>query len=54
MLGSDLLHVDGKSEEVSGKKGDVVFSPAGAHLPENIGSGPIEVILVELKKPATK
>ena len=52
--GSDLLHVDGKSEEVSGKKGDAVFSPAGAHLPENIGSGPIEVILVELKKPATK
>ena len=49
-----MIHPDGKSEEVSGKKGDAVFSPAGAHLPENIGSGPIEVILVELKKPATK
>ena len=49
-----MTHPDGKSEEVSGKKGDAVFSPAGAHLPENIGSGPIEVILVELKKPATK
>jgi beta-alanine degradation protein BauB len=49
-----MTYPDGKSEEVSGKKGDVVFSPAGAHLPENIGSGPIEVILVELKKTATK
>ena len=49
-----MTHPDGKSEEVSGKKGDAVFSPAGAHLPENIGSGPIEVILVELKKPTTK
>src|SRR6266480_1460322 len=45
-----MTHPDGKSEEVSGKKGDAVFSPAGAHLPENIGSGPIDVILVELKK----
>jgi len=51
---SKMTHPDGKSEEVSGKKGDAVFSPAGAHLPENIGSGPIDVILVELKKPATK
>ena len=49
-----MTHPDGKSEEVSGKKGDAVFSPAGAHLPENIGNGPIDVVLVELKKPATK
>jgi len=35
--------------KTSGKKGDTVFSRAGTHLPENIGSGPIEVILVELK-----
>jgi hypothetical protein len=27
---------------------------AGAHLPENTGTGPIDVILVELKKPAAK
>jgi quercetin dioxygenase-like cupin family protein len=47
-----MTHPDGRSEEMSGKKGDAVFSPAGAHLPENIGSGPIDVILVELKKPA--
>src|SRR5213594_653517 len=49
-----MTHPDGKSEEVSGKKGDAVFSTAGAHLPENIGTGPIDLILVELKKPAAK
>ena len=49
-----MTHPDGKSEEMSGKKGEAIFTPAGAHLPENIGSGPLEVILVELKKPATK
>ena len=49
-----MTHPDGKSEEMSGKKGEAIFTPAGAHLPENIGTGPIEVILVELKKPAAK
>ena len=49
-----MTHPEGKSEEMSGKKGEAVFTPAGAHLPENIGSGPIDLILVELKKPATK
>jgi quercetin dioxygenase-like cupin family protein len=49
-----MTHPDGKSEEVSGKKGEAVFTPADAHLPENIGTGPIDVILVELKKPAAK
>src|SRR5258705_839826 len=33
---------DGKSEEVSGKKGDAKFIPGGPHLPENIGKGPID------------
>jgi quercetin dioxygenase-like cupin family protein len=49
-----MTYPDGKSEEMSPKKGDAVFTPAGAHLPENIGSGPIDLILVELKKPAAK
>ena len=49
-----MTQPDGKSEEMSGKKGDAVFLSAGAHLPENIGTGPIDVILVELKKPAPK
>ena len=45
---------DGKSEEMSGKKGEARLLPAGKHLPENIGTGPIDVILVELKTPAAK
>ena len=45
-----MSHPDGKSEEMNGKKGEAVFVPAGSHLPEDIGTGPIEVILVELKK----
>src|SRR5438046_9645822 len=49
-----MTHPDGKSEEMSGKKGEAVFTPARAHLPENIGSGPIDLILVETKKPAAK
>jgi quercetin dioxygenase-like cupin family protein len=49
-----MTHPDGKSEEMSGKKGEAVFTPAGAHLPENTGTGPIDVVLVELKKPASK
>ena len=49
-----MTHPDGKSEEMSGKKGGAVFTPAGAHLPENIGSGPIDLILVELKKPTAR
>jgi quercetin dioxygenase-like cupin family protein len=49
-----MTHPDGKSEEMSGKKGEAAFTPAGAHLPENIGTGPINVILVELKKSAAK
>jgi hypothetical protein len=31
-----------------------VANPHAAHLPENIGTGPIDVILVKLKKPAAK
>ena len=49
-----MTHPDGKSEEMSGTKGDAKFLPREAHLPENIGSGPIDVIIVELKKSAAK
>ena len=49
-----MTHPDGKSEENSGKEGEAVFTPAGAYLPEHIGTGPIDVILVDLKKPAAK
>ena len=40
---------DGKSTEVDAKAGEVKNLPAGAHLPQNIGDKPMEIILVELK-----
>lgn len=44
---------DGKSRESTVKAGDAISSPAGTHLPENLGDKQFELILVELKgKPA--
>ena len=46
---------DGKTEDVTRKAGDALWTPAVTHMPENVGSQPFEVILVELKsKPAMK
>jgi quercetin dioxygenase-like cupin family protein len=44
-----FTYPDGKSEEVTMKSGTSKFMPAGPHLPENTGKGPIDLILVELK-----
>jgi quercetin dioxygenase-like cupin family protein len=41
---------DGKSEDIARKAGDVLWTPAITHLPENVGEQPFEVILVELKQ----
>ena len=49
-----MTHPDGKSDEMSAKKGDAVFTPPATHQPENIGKGPLDLVLVELKKPAAK
>ena len=40
---------NGKSEMSSVKAGEVQITPAGEHLPENVGDKPMELILVELK-----
>jgi quercetin dioxygenase-like cupin family protein len=40
---------DGKSQEVTVKAGQSQWTPAGKHLPENIGDKPFEVVLVEMK-----
>ena len=40
---------EGKAENRSFKAGDVRWSPAETHTPENAGGKPFEVILVELK-----
>ena len=49
-----FTYPDGKTEEAPAKAGTVKFTPAGAHLPENVGKGPLDVILVELKPKAAK
>jgi quercetin dioxygenase-like cupin family protein len=41
---------DGKSEDTPAKAGAATWTPAGNHLPQNVGDKRFEVILVELKK----
>jgi quercetin dioxygenase-like cupin family protein len=41
---------DGKSQEMPTKAGGTTWTPAGSHLPQNVGDKPLELILVELKK----
>jgi quercetin dioxygenase-like cupin family protein len=43
---------DGTTQEQNMKAGDSKFTPAGNHLPENLGDTAMEGILVELKHPA--
>lgn len=40
---------DGKTEERGFKAGQTLWTPAGTHLPENLGGKAFEVILIELK-----
>jgi quercetin dioxygenase-like cupin family protein len=42
---------NGKTEERKGKAGDVLWTPAEKHLPENTGDSEVRVILVEMKHP---
>ncbi len=42
---------DGTSEDLESNDGDANWSDAVTHLPENIGDGRVEVILVEMKSP---
>lgn len=41
---------DGKSMDSPGKAGAVSWADAGSHLPQNVGSRALDVIVVELKK----
>jgi quercetin dioxygenase-like cupin family protein len=46
---------DGKTQDAAVKAGTSQWSPAGKHLPENMGDKPFELVLVELKgKPAKR
>jgi quercetin dioxygenase-like cupin family protein len=40
---------NGKKEPADMKAGQTMWTPAGKHLPENLGDTPFELILVELK-----
>ena len=40
---------DGKSQDATVKAGQAMFTPAGKHLPENVGDKTFEVVLVEVK-----
>ena len=40
---------DGKTEERRFRAGETLYTPAGSHLPENLGGHDIDVIIVELK-----
>src|SRR5215471_5515171 len=42
---------DGKKQPVNGRAGDVIYSPATVHLPENLSDKPFDVIVIELKGP---
>ncbi len=41
---------DGKSQDMPIKAGTTNWSPAGSHLPQNVGKQGYSVILVEMKK----
>lgn len=45
---------DGTSTEHTVKAGDTQWTPAGTHLPENLGDAAMDGILVELKHPVAK
>lgn len=47
---SRMTTPDGKSQDVPTKAGGIGWTPAGSHLPQNVGSKPFELVLVELKK----
>ena len=44
---------DGKTQDASGKAGQVQYSPAQVHNPENTGDKPFDVLVIELKGGAT-
>ena len=45
-----FTYPDGKSEEIDGKAGQVLYLDALEHNPENLSDRPFEAILVELKR----
>ena len=49
----DVTSEDGKTEHQHWRAGDVAWSPAGPlHVSENVGSGDLRIIELEIRKPA--
>jgi quercetin dioxygenase-like cupin family protein len=48
-IDSKFTFPDGTSQENKSQAGTTVWTPAGKHLPENMGDKPFELILVEMK-----
>jgi quercetin dioxygenase-like cupin family protein len=44
-----FTNADGTTQEQDSKAGTSQWTPAGKHLPENVGTKPFEVLLVEVK-----
>jgi quercetin dioxygenase-like cupin family protein len=42
---------DGKTQDVAGKKGQALFTPATVHMPEDIGDAAFDAVVIELKSP---
>jgi quercetin dioxygenase-like cupin family protein len=49
-----FTYADGKTEDASGKAGQAQFTPAQVHSPENTGTEPFDLIVIELKGGAGK
>ena len=45
---------DGKTQEFTAKAGDVMYSAATTHLPENTGDKAFDVVVIELKGKTAK
>ena len=49
----DISHPDAPTEHLHWKAGDVAWSPAGGmHISENVGSGNLRIVEIEIKQPA--
>jgi len=49
----DISHPDAPTEHFHWKAGDVAWSPAGGmHVSENVGSGNLRIVEIEIKQPA--
>lgn len=49
-----MTDANGKTQDMTTKAGQAMYTPAQVHLPDNAGDAPLELILVELKGHAGK